>query len=144
MENGMQTTLQNSEDMIFQNAIVGHLGLPVKISALQEKEQGLTEKEVALWEKFSDSWMKEKKKISPNGLSMKMLRECCLATEDLTISQSSLKWTNEGTILNGKILTHHGLSRKIENEYTLSDILEDMADARYFLSKEQTEKLVVW
>ena len=113
-----------------------------KTSALQENEQDWTETDQALYEKFLDSWKNKKKKTDLNGLSMKMLRECFLQTEDLTIYQSSLKWTDLGTISNGRISTQNGSSLKTGSAYTLSDILEDSVPQKYFLSWEQMEKIV--
>ena len=47
-----------------------------------------------------------------------------------------------GMILNGRISTLHGLNLKIGSAYTLSDILDDTVDEKYFLSREQMEKIV--
>ena len=102
----------------------------------------MTETDQALYEKFLDSWKNKKSKTGLNGLSMKMLRECFLQTEDSTIYRSSLKWTDSGTIANGRISTQNGMSRKTGSAYTLSDILEDTVDQKYFLSREQMEKIV--
>ena len=93
-------------------------------------------------EKFLESWKKQKKNISPNGLYMKMLKECCLLAEDSTSCQSSLKWTDSGTMQNGKLSIQDGMFRKIGSAYTLSDIIEEDADPRYFLSREMAERIV--
>lgn len=47
-----------------------------------------------------------------------------------------------GTILSGRISTLLGTYRKTGSAYLLSDILEDVVAQKYFLSKEQTEKIV--
>ena len=117
-------------------------GAPAKISALPGEEQDLTEKEVALYEKFLESWKSSKKKINPHGLSTKTLRECFLATEDLISYQSSLKWTDSGTISSGKISTQDGSFRKIGSAYTLLDVIEEEVNDKYFLSREMAEKIV--
>lgn len=142
MENGMRATSKELMQEIYQKPIAGVSERPAKISALPESEQDLTETDQALYEKFLDCWKNKKKKTDLNGLSMKMLRECFLLTEDSTIYQSSLSWTGLGTISNSRISILPGLSLKIGNAYTLSDILEDSVDEKYFLSREQMEKIV--
>lgn len=47
-----------------------------------------------------------------------------------------------GTTLNGKISIAHGSSRKTGSAYTLLDIIEDTVPRKYFLSKEQMEKII--
>ena len=47
-----------------------------------------------------------------------------------------------GTTLNGKISIVHGSSRKTGSAYTLLDIIEDTVPRKYFLSKEQMEKII--
>lgn len=105
MENGTQEMFEQLTLPIFQESTAGLSEPLAKISALPGEEQDLTEKEVALYEKFLESWKSSKKKINPHGLSTKTLRECFLATEDLISYQSSLKWTDSGTISSGKITT---------------------------------------
>ena len=102
-ENGTQVTLEQWMPGACPKQTVGHSAHPAKISVLPEREQDLTETDRALYEKFLDCWKNKKKKTDLNGLSMRMLRECFLATEDSTICQSSLKWTDSGTISNGRI-----------------------------------------
>ena len=138
----MQRILGRSMQKTFQTQSAGVSGHRAKILASLEEGQDLTETDQALYEKFLDSWKNKKSKTGLNGLSMKMLRECFLQTEDSTIYRSSLKWTDSGTIANGRISTQNGMSRKTGSAYTLSDILEDTVDQKYFLSREQMEKIV--
>ena len=142
MENGMQKILDQSMQKMFQEQSAGVSEHHAKISVLQEEGQDLTETDQALYEKFLDSWKNKKSKTGLNGLSMKMLRECFLQTEDSTIYRSSLRWTDSGTIVNGRISTQNGMSRKTGSAYILSAILEDTVDQKYFLSREQMEKIV--
>ena len=143
MESGTQTMFEQLTFPMFQEPIVGLSEHLVKTSHLQGDEQGLTEKEVALYEKFLESWKSSKKKIDPHGLSTRMLRECFLATEDLTSYQSSLKWTNSGTISSGKTSTRDGSFHKIGSAYTLLDVIEEEVDDKFFLSREMAEKIVL-
>ncbi len=143
MENGTQMTLGQWMPEACPKQIAGVLEHPVRISVLLERERDWTEIDQALYEKFLDCWKNKKKKTDLNGLSMRMLRECFLATEDSTIYQSSLKWTDLGTIVNGRISIANGLFHKTGSAYTLSDILEDSVPEKYFLSWEQMEKIVL-
>lgn len=142
MGNGTQMTSEHWRPEIFQRQAAGASGHPARISQSPGSGQDWTETDQSLYGKFLDCWKSRKKKTDLNGLSMRMLRECFLATEDSTICQSSLKWTDSGMISNGRILTLPGTSRSTGSEYTLSDILEDTADGKYYLSKEQAEKIV--
>lgn len=47
-----------------------------------------------------------------------------------------------GMMQNGKLSTLPTLSHKTEREYLLSDILEEVTEEKYFLSKPQMEKIV--
>lgn len=142
MENGMQKILDQSMQKMFQEQSAGVSEHHAKILVSLEEGRDLMETDQALYEKFLESWKNKKSKTDLNGLSMKMLRECFLQTEDSTIYRSSLKWTDSGTIANGRISTQNGMSRKTGSAYTLSDILEDTVDQKYFLSREQMEKIV--
>lgn len=141
MDNGMQMILEEYMPETFQKQIAGASGLHAKISQLPENEQGLMETDQVLYERFLDSWKNKKSKTDLNGLSMKMLKECFLATKDSTIYQSSLNWTDLGTMQNGRLSTVNGGFHKIESGFTLSDILEEEVPQKYFLSKEQVEKI---
>lgn len=114
-----------------------------KIFRLLESVPDLTEIEAPLYAKFLLSLKKGEKKIDPNGLSTRMLRECFQRMADLTILKSSLKWTDSGMTVNGKISTLPGTSPKTGSAYTLSDILEPEVDSKYFLSQSQVEKILL-
>lgn len=122
MVNGTPKTLEPYQEPIYHKQTAGVSEHHVRTSLSQENEQDWTETDRALYEKFLDSWKNKKSKTDLNGLSMKMLRECFLATEDSTICQSSLKWTGGGMTSNGKISTAAGLSPKTGSGFTLSDI----------------------
>ena len=141
MASGTKATSQKQE--ISQEQTYGRSERRVKISALQEEGQDLTEEEAASLEKFLDCLEKGKKKIDPSGLSMKMLKACFHQTEGATTSKSSLHWMNLGTMSSGKISTQNGSCHKTGSGYTLSDILEDEVDTKYFLSRGQAEKIIL-
>ena len=132
--NGMQVTLEQWIPEAFPQQIAGVSEHRARTSQSPENGQDWTETDQALYAKFLDSWKNRKSKTDLNGLSMKMLRECFLQTEDSTICQSSLKWTDLGTIVNGRISTQNGSSHKTGSAYILSDILEDSVPQKYYLS----------
>ena len=142
-ENGMPLISDMFGQMMFLMPNAGVLAHPVKTSRLQENEQDLTATEVPSFGRYFDLCGKKGQKISLNGLSMRMLRECYQATEDLTSLPFCLKWTNWGTIANGLLstasITEYPRTGK---ECTLSDILEPKVSVKYFLSAEQMEKIV--
>ena len=140
MASGTKATSKEQE--ISREQTYGRLEHRVKISALQEEEQDLTESEAALFERFLDSLRKGKKKIDPSGLYTKMLRGCFHRAPDEISSKSSIRWMGSGTMQSGKLSTQSGSYRRIGSEYTLLDILEPEVESKYFLSKEQTEKIV--
>lgn len=142
-ENGMPLISDMFGQMMFLMPSAGVSEHPVRISRSQESEQDLTATEVPSFERYFDLCGKKGKKISPNGLFMKTLRECYQATEDLTSLPFCLKWTNWGTIANGLLstasITEYPRTGK---ECTLSGILEQKVSEKYFLSAEQMEKIV--
>ena len=143
MENGIQLMFDLSEVTVSPQQTAGVSVLPVRTSQLPGKEPDSVETEVHLSEKCSGSLKKSPKKIVPNGLSTKMLRECLAAIEGGTSEQYSLKWENWGMIQNGNCLTQRiSEFRKTESECILLDILEAEVENKYFLSKTQTDKIV--
>ena len=122
MANGIQMTLEMWMPEACPQQTAGASEHHARTSLSQGNEQDWTETDRVLYEKFLDSWKNKKSKTDLNGLSMKMLRECFLATKDSTICQSSLKWTDSGTISNGRISTQNGSFLKTGSAYTLSDI----------------------
>lgn len=58
-------------------------------------------------------------------------------------SSFSLNWMKSGTMRNGELSTAKILEcHRIENACLLSDILEENAPEKYFLSREQIEKII--
>lgn len=143
MENGIQLMFDLSEVITSHKPTAGVSAHLVRTSQLPGREPDLTETEVLLSERSSEFLKKSPKKIVPNGLSTRMLKECLAVIEGGTSEQYSLKWENWGMIQNGNCLTQRiSEYRKTESECTLSDILEAEVSNKYFLSKEQTEKIV--
>lgn len=143
MGNGMLPTLEMCEQMNFLDQIVGASEHHARTSQLQEIERVLQETDQVSFEKYFGYLGKQGKKIDLNGCSMKMLRECYQATEDLTTLPFSLKWTGGGTTYNGNYSTLNTMEYpRTVKECSLSDILEDTVDEKYFLSSTAVERLM--
>lgn len=66
-----------------------------------------------------------------------------LTTKETLSAPSLPRLMNWGTTVNGKCLTAKiSASRKTEKGSTLSDILEEHPDPKYFLSQEQTQRIL--
>ena len=74
--------------------------------------------------------------------SLKTSRDSSTTMGEEPLLSSSQVLMNWGTTFNGKLLTAKiSESRKIENGYSLSDILEDNPDPKYFLSDSAFQKM---
>lgn len=83
------------------------------------------------------------KKIDPSGFSVKMLKIYLALETDLISQGCSLKWGGMGMIANGNCSTQKTLAfPKIGKGCSLLDILEDEVDEKYFLSPQQTAKIL--
>ena len=83
--------------------------------------------------------------IVPIGLSLEMLKISYQLTEDGTLPRFCIRWPHSAMILSTDCLIQDTLAfLKTENEYSLSleDILEAEPDEKYFLSPQQTEKVL--
>lgn len=142
-ENGIGLISDQYGQMMFPELTAGVSEHPVKISALQENEPDLTATEAPSFERYFALSGKQGKKIDLNGLSMRMLRECCQATEDMTSLPFSLKWTNSGMISNGRFSTASITPfHRTGKGCILLDILEAEVENKYFLSEAQMRKIV--
>ena len=89
--------------------------------------------------KCLDSLTKNQYRIS----SLRMSKDSSTTTEE-EHSKSSLKsWMAWGMTVNGNCLTAKiSASRNTEKGYSLSDILEETPDQKYFLSEQQVEAMM--
>ena len=144
MESGIQMTLEMFMPTACPWLISGASERLARISPLPDTEQDSKEIEALSLEKYLGFLTNTKKKvINPNGLSTRTLKECIAQTEDSIISQYSVKWTRGGMMRNGILTTRNTTEcLRTENASILSDILEAEVQQRYFLSKEQTERIV--
>ena len=142
MVSGTQMTLDQWMPEVFQRQTVGALDHHARISPSVENAEGWTETGVPSFERYFAYLGKRGNKIDPNGSSMKMLRECYQATEDLISLPFSLKWMNLGMTSNGSLLTQSTLeSHKAVKECSLLDIIEDSVNEKYYLSENFVKRM---
>lgn len=89
--------------------------------------------------KCLDSLTKNQYRIS----SLRMSKDSLITTEEEHSKSSSKSWMAWGMTVNGNCLTAKILeSHNTENGYSLSDILEETPDQKYFLSDEQVTEIL--
>ena len=143
MENGTQMTLDEFVPMTSQKPIAGVSDSRAKISQLPENNLDFKETVQTCFSELCTLSDNSKKKINPLTFSLRTLKICLVLMEDGTSPDCSLKWSGVGTMQNGKCSTPKILEfHKTGKGVSLSDILEEEVLQKYFLSKEQTEKIV--
>ena len=89
--------------------------------------------------KCLDSLTKNPYRIS----SLRMSKDSSTTTEEEPSKSSSKSWMAWGMTVNGNCLTARiSASHNTENEYSLSEILEENPDQKYFLSDEQVTEIM--
>ena len=113
----------------------------VKPSLLQENEEASLMK---LVERYSLKSQEPLKKSNHHCYSLKMSKAYYLTTKGELLEQSSPRLMNWGMMQNGRYLTQK-ISEfpKTESECSLSDILEEEVNERYFLSEERAQQLIL-
>ena len=144
MENGTQKTLEKSLWGAYLKQIAGVQDSHVRPCQLQENKQELQrETDQAYSSKLCDFLKKPKNKINPDTFSLKMLKTFSQLIKDGILQKFSISWMKMGTMQNGRFSTVKTLGcRKTEKGCSLSDILEEQVDQKYFLSMEQTQRIV--
>src|SRR5699024_6181841 len=95
-----------------------------------------------LEEHFFSTLQERPNKSNHAFYSLKTLKGYYLTTRGKHSPLSFQRWMNSGIMLNGKCLTQKIMvSHKTENGYSLSDILEDQVEEKYYLSEEKTKQL---
>ena len=89
--------------------------------------------------KCLDSLTKNQYRIS----SLRMSKDSSTTTEEEHSKSSSKSWMAWGMTVNGNCLTAKiSESHSTEKGFSLSDILEETPDQKYFLSEEQVERMM--
>lgn len=137
MENGLQMTLGEWMPEAFPNQIVGALDSHARTSVSADcKEGSLKETAQACFSQLWDFLDKPQKKKDPTPYSLRTLKICFLLMEGGTLPDFSLKWTNVGTMRNGKFsIQKTSVYHTAENGSLLSDILEPEVSSKYFVSE---------
>lgn len=144
MENGMQKMCEQSEQMRSQEQTAGALDSPAKTSVLQENSLDSQDIVAVCFSQLQNLLETRKKKIDPSTFSLRTLKAYLVLIEGLTLPSFSLSWMKSGTMRNGSYV----IPRTMESPRTgkgclLLDILDDEAEEKYFLSREQMEKIVL-
>lgn len=144
MENGIQMTLEEFMPEISQKQIVGASDSHALISQWQDAaKESLKERVHRSFSELCNFLDKPQKRKDPLTCSSRMLRICFLLMEDGISPEFSLRWMRGGTMRNGRFSTlRTSTSPKTGKGSLLSDILEAEVPQKYFLSKEQTERIV--
>ena len=108
-----------------------------KICRKLEKEKDLKAHEVV----YSLKQCESLKLKNPLILSLKMSRGYFPVTKEKTLKSYYEQSPTVGTMVNGNYLILGGFSPKIDPGVTLSDILEENVDQKYFLSKKMVERI---
>ncbi|CAG5271110.1 methyl transferase [Streptococcus pneumoniae] len=136
-------TSQQYQMNLFEESEVWTLSVEdfrAKLSQLQETDEVLKIHEELCSLKLLGSHLFS----NPDIYSLKTSRDSSTTTEEIPLRSSSQRWMNWGMMWNGKCLTAKILeSPKIGNVCSLSDILEEEVDERYFLSAEMVQRLLV-
>lgn len=143
MESGTQMTLEDYMPKTFQEQIAGVSDSHVRTSPLQENSLDFKGTVQACFSELCTLSDNSKKKIDPLTFSLRTLRICLVLMEDGISPDCSLKWSRGGMMQNGRCSTPKiSECHRTEKGVSLSGILEAEAPQKYFLSKEQTEKIV--
>ena len=143
MESGTQMTLEEYMPETFQEQIAGVSDSRAKTSQLQENSLDFKGTVQACFLELCTLSDNSKKKIDPLTFSLRTLRICLVLMEDGISPDCSLKCSRGGMMQNGRCSTPKILEcHRTEKGASLSDILEGEVPQKYFLSKEQTEKIV--
>ena len=111
-----------------------------KLSALLEIEEDSKILEELSSLKSQDSHLYSNLSI----YSLKTSRDSLTTTKEIPLRSSSQRWMNSGMMWNGKCLTAKiSEYHKTGNVCSLSDILEENVDEKFFLSEEKMRNLVL-
>ena len=118
-------------------------GFPCQDISVAGKQAGFQGNRQACFSELCTLSDNSKKKISPLTFSLRTLKICLVLMGDGISPDCSLKWMQGGMMQNDRCSTPKiSECHRIGKDVSLSDILEGEVPQKYFLSKEQTEKIV--
>lgn len=139
----MEKMYPASDQMTFLKQMYGLRDHLAKTSLLQGDAAEYTVSEADSFLTLLTSSKAKRKKINPNGLSSKMLKDFSAAMPDGTSSIICLSWPKLGTMSNGRFSIPRIMgSPRTESECTLSDILEAEVDEKYYLSAQKAVEIL--
>ena len=143
MVNSTQMTLDEFTQGIFLIPIAGASDSLVRTSASVENSSALKEVVQACFSELCTFLDSSKKKRSPLSCSLRMLKILLVLMEDGISPDFSLKWIGGGTMQSGKFSTLKTSEfPRTGSDVSLSDILEDEVDDKYFLSEKTVQRLM--
>ena len=142
-ENGTQRTLSRSEQEKFQKLKSGLLGFLVPTLVSAAEWQDFMEREVDFFLQLLVCSKARLPKINPDTLSLRMLNILCQAKKAQLLPPFSLNYGKQGMTQNGVLLIPKSSEFPSTGKgCTLLDILETDVPEKYFLSAEQTLRLL--
>lgn len=140
---GLPMMLEKLEDGICQKPTCGHSDSLAKTFQLQENKKELNE------ERDPDSSMRlcvsltKRKKIDPNGLSVRTLKICYLLTKDEDSSPFSLKWGGRGYTVEWRVYNSkdYGVPQNRERVYIVGHYGEPTGQPLLPIRRESTATL---
>jgi len=111
---------------------------PAKLSPLQDRDEALRTHEDHCFLKS----LGLQKRSDHNIFYLKTSKGYSITTKGGLLELSSPRCRNWGTMSNGRYLTANILFRKTESVSSLSDILEDSVEEKYFLSEKSVKSLM--
>ncbi len=118
-------------------------GFPCTDISLSGKRAGLAGERSGLFFTVAGLLKSTPAEDNPASLSLRTLSICCQAREAGILPPFCLTYGKQGMTLNGSVSTVRiSESPSTGRECTLLDILEESVDEKYFLSAEQTQRLL--
>ena len=141
--NGSQRTLNCFQQEKYQELKSGLSDFLARISPSQGNGLDLPENEVDYFLQLLVCSKAQRPKISPESLSLRMLSIFCQAAAEGILPPFSLTYGKLGMTQNGSVsIQRISEYPRTGKECTLLDILEEGVDEKYFLSAEQTERML--
>ncbi len=138
----MKKTSARSVPTAYQTSIFGLPVFPARTPLPQENAQGYMAHELDCFLSLFGSCGKAVR-INPDGLSLKMLRDCFQWAEQGILPKFSVSWPHWGMVSNMRFSTPEHLEcLSIGKESILSEILQPEVPEKYYLSEQQTQKLL--
>lgn len=138
------TMYEQLELMTYPTQTSGASASRAKTSASQASKKACRQaSEADCFTRLCDCLPDVRKKIDLNGYSLKMLKIYLALETDLISRGCSLKWEGMGILSNGTLSTAKTTAfPKTGSACSLSAILETSVDEKYFLSDEQTARIL--